>query len=228
MVSNDVVALPEGDSCEALLLTPKGRVVAVLRVWRRAADDYLLLTEPGLGDLVRSTLVRMRIAAKCDVEQEPHVSTLVFAEGIDGIRNEDYGVPAFEVLDADLPGTPVEPEELERMRILAGTPRMGVDVDESVLPAEAGLDQRAVSWSKGCYPGQELVARMRYRGHANKQLRVLELEGTARRDAEINAGGKVVGRITSSVDGLALGYVRTEVGDDVVLEVDGRPASLRR
>jgi folate-binding protein YgfZ len=227
MVSNDVEALPEGGSCDAMLLTPKGRVAATLRVWRRGGDDFLLLTEPGLGDVVCRTLVRMRIAAKCDVDLEPHVSTLVLGDGVEGIANADYGVPAVEVLDADVEGPPADPEELERLRILARTPRFGVDVDESVFPAEAGLDERAVSWSKGCYPGQEFVARLRYRGHPNKRLRVLEVAGRPRRDAEICLDGREVGRVTSAVDGLALGYVRAEVPDDAALEVAGGRASLR-
>jgi folate-binding protein YgfZ len=228
MVSNDVEALPEGGSCEAMLLTVKGRVVALMRVWRRGADDFLLLTEPGLGDVVCRTLVRMRIAARCEVEPERHVSTLVLGEGVEGIPNEDYGVPAVEVLDADVPGTPAAPEELERLRILARTPRFGVDVDESAFPAEAGLDERAVSWSKGCYPGQEFVARLRYRGHPNRRLRLLEVEGRPRRDAEICAGGKAVGRVTSAVEGVALGYVRSDVPEDAALEAGGLAARIAK
>lgn len=228
MVSNDVLALTEGGSCEAMLLTVKGRVIAVMRVWRRAADDFLLLTEPGLGDVVRGTLLRMRIATRCEIEPEEHTSTLVLGAGVDGIANEDYGVPAVEVLDTDVAGTEIDPDELERLRIVALTPRVGVDVDDASFPAEAGLDERAVSWSKGCYPGQEFVARLRYRGHANRRLRALEVEGRAPRDAEITHEGKPVGRVTSSVEGLALGYVRTEVPDEAALEVDGRPARLRQ
>src|SRR4051794_3050910 len=76
MVSNDVEALPEDGSCDAMLLTAKGRVVATMRVWRRGADDFVLLTEPGLGDVVCRTLVRMRIASRCEIEQEEHRSTL--------------------------------------------------------------------------------------------------------------------------------------------------------
>jgi aminomethyltransferase len=169
----------------------------------------------------------MRIASKCDVDQEQHVSTLVLGDGVDGIANEDYGVPAVEVLDADVAGAPADPAELERLRILARTPRFGIDVDESVFPAEAGLDERAVSWSKGCYPGQEFVARLRYRGHPNKRLRLLEVEGRPRRDQEICLDGTEVGRVTSAVDGLALGYVRASVPDDAALEVGGLPARIR-
>ena len=68
-------------------------------------------------------------------------------------------------------------DELERLRILARTPRWGREIDEGILPAEAGLDERAVSFTKGCFPGQEPVARLHNRGHANRALRVLEVEG---------------------------------------------------
>jgi folate-binding protein YgfZ len=227
MISNDVAALAIGDACDAMLLTPKGRVIAVLRVWRRGADDFLLLAEPGFGEPVRQTLVRMRIASKCEIEPEEHVSTLVLGRGVEGVRNDDYGVPAVEVLDREVAGEPADPDELERLRILALTPRDGVDVDPSVLPAEAGLDHRAVSFSKGCYPGQELVARLRFRGHPNRRLRVLDVEGRPEHGTEVVAGDKAVGRITSAVDGLALGYVRAEVADDAELTVAGRPARLR-
>jgi folate-binding protein YgfZ len=224
MLSNDVLA---SESCEALLLTPKARVIAPVTVWRRAADDFLLLTEPGLGEPLRTALVRARFAARCEIEPERHVSTIVFGSA-DGIPNRDYGVPARELLDAA-----VEPDatdvELERLRILARTPRWGRELDDRVLPAEAGLDERSISFTKGCYPGQEPVARLRYRGHANRVLRVLELaEGHAPAyDAAIVHDGKTVGRVTSSVPGLGLGYVRVEVTDDASLEVEGRPARLR-
>jgi folate-binding protein YgfZ len=227
MVSNDVEALGEGESCEALLLTPKARVIAPLRVWRRGGDDFLLLTEPELGETLRAQLLRARFAAKCEVEPEEHTSTLVLGGG-DGIPNADYGIEAVEVLDVEVEGDPVDELELERLRILARTPRFGREIDDRVLPAEAGLDARAVSFSKGCYPGQEPVARLHYRGHANRTLRVLELDGDpVPYDAEIVRDGKSVGRVTSAVPGLALAYVRVEVEDDAALEVEGRPARLR-
>ena len=130
------------------------------------------------------------------------------------------------MLDAALDAEPAD-EELERLRILARTPRWGREIDEGILPAEAGLDERAVSFTKGCYPGQEPLARLHNRGHVNRTLRVLEIEGDAR-----PAGGRgrlrrrVVGRVTSAVPGLALAYVRAEVPDDAELEVDGRSARL--
>ena len=98
----------------------------------------------------------MRIAAKCEIEVEQHTSSIVFGSpaggDADGIPNLDYGVPAVEVLDADFDVEPAD-DELERLRILARTPRWGREIDDGILPAEAGLDERAVSFTKGCFPG---------------------------------------------------------------------------
>ena len=209
MVSNDVERAP----CPALLLTPKGRVIAPLVVVERGEDDYLLLTEPGLGEVVAATLLRARFAAKVEIEPEEHTSVVVFGEA-DGIPNDEYGVPSVEVLDAEPPGEPADEEELERQRILARRPRWGREIDDRILPAEAGLTETHVSFTKGCYPGQEPIARLHYRGKANRALRVIEIEGLSEPGTELVHGDKVVGRVTSSIPGLALAYVRTDVPDD--------------
>jgi tRNA-modifying protein YgfZ len=227
MLSNDVAALAPGDACEALLLTAKARVIAPLVVFRRAEDDFLLLTEPALGDRVRTELMRMRFAAKAEIEPEEHTSTLVFDERPEGgIPNADYGRAAWELLDADVEGEQIAADELERLRIAARTPRFGHEIDERVLPAEAGLVERAVSMTKGCYPGQEPIARQHYRGKVNRTLRVLELTGAVEPETEIFHGEKAVGRVTSVANGLALGYVRVEVPDDAELRVGGVEARL--
>jgi folate-binding protein YgfZ len=224
MVSNDVEALRPGESCDALLLTPKARLIAPLRVWRRGTDDFLLLSEPELGDVIRTTLLRARFAAKCEVAAEEHASTVVLGDAADGIPNPDYGVPARELLDGASDGADVE--ELERLRIEAGTPRWGSELDDRVLPAEAGLDETAISFTKGCYPGQEPIARLRYRGKVNRRLRVLDVDAASPGD-EIRLGEKVVGRVTSAVPGLALGYVRSEVPEGAELEVGNGHGEMR-
>jgi folate-binding protein YgfZ len=221
MLSNDVLA---AESVDALLLTAKARVIAPVLVWRRGDDDFLLLTEPELGETVAQQLTRMRFAARCEVAVEEHTSTIVFA-GAEGIQNRDYGRPAMEVLDADIEPT-MDDDQLERLRIEAATPRFGRELDDRVLPAEAGLDERAVSFTKGCYPGQEPIARQHHRGKVNRRLRVLDVDGAPAPDTPVLLDGKNVGRITSSVPGLALGYVRVEVPDDAALEIDGKPARL--
>jgi tRNA-modifying protein YgfZ len=119
----------------------------------------------------------------------------------------------------------VSEEEAERARIEAGIPRWGSELDERVLPAEAGLERTHISFTKGCYPGQEPIARLHYRGHVNRRLRVLDIEDAAAGD-DVVYGGKAVGRVTSAVPGVALAYVRTEVPDDAALEVGGAGARL--
>ena len=101
-------------------------------------------------------------------------------------------------------------DDTESGLIEAATPAWGSELNDSVLPAEAGLDETHVSFTKGCYPGQEPIARLHYRGKVNRGLRVLEVGGAEPGD-EIRYGDKVVGRVTSAVDDRALGYVRVEV-----------------
>jgi folate-binding protein YgfZ len=211
MLSNDVLALGTGAACDALILTAKARIIAPLRVLRRGDDDFLLATEPELGERVRTELLRFRFAAKAEIESEEHESWLVLGGD--------------EVLDARPDGAEVGEDELERWRIESGIPRWGAELDETILPAEAGLTETHVSFTKGCYPGQEPIARQHYRGKVNRRLRILEVEGAAPGD-EIRLGEKAVGRVTSAVPGRALAYVRVEVPDDATLDVGGNSARL--
>ena len=211
MLSNDVLALGPGDACDALLLTAKARIIAPLRVLRRGEDDFLLATEPELGERVRAELLRFRFTAKAEIEPEEHEAWLVLGGD--------------EVLDARPEGAEVGDEEVERWRIEAGIPRWGAELDETILPAEAGLTETHVSFTKGCYPGQEPIARQHYRGKVNRRLRVIEVEAAKAGD-EVRLGEKTVGRITSAVPGRALGYVRVEVPDDAELNVGGAAARL--
>jgi folate-binding protein YgfZ len=235
MVSNDVAALSPGSSCDALLLTAKARVIAPLRVLRRDDDDFLLLTEPELGGRVRDELVRFRFAARCEIEPEEHASVVVLGDGadrFDGIPTSDYGRPGVELLDAEPPAEArqLDEDELEELRVRAGTPRYGKEIDDRVLPAEAGLVEHAVSLTKGCYPGQEPIARLHYRGHANRSLRVLSIdaEEPPDQDAPLEYEGKAVGRVTSAVrtpEGVvALAYVRIEVPAEAELRVGSATA----
>jgi tRNA-modifying protein YgfZ len=240
MVSNEVEELDVGASGEALLLTPKARIVAPVVVVRRAHDDFLLLTEPEAGERLARELLRARFAAKCAIEREEHRSVVVVGAAEDGVvdhhglavPNRDYGVPAVELLDADAPedALPIAEAELERLRILARTPRLGRELDDRVMPAEAGLVERAISFTKGCYPGQEPVARLHYRGHPNRGLRVVAMEGSDLPvyDAELALDGKAVGRVTSAAPDpahgvVALAYIRREVPAEAALDLAGRP-----
>ena len=109
------------------------------------------------------------------------------------------------------------------------SPGSELDLDDSTIPQEAELDRDAVSFTKGCYLGQELVARIDSRGHVNRVLRwVRPADATAvlARDAEIEVGGKSVGQVTSAIPGLALAYVRREVEPPAAATVGGVEARV--
>lgn len=125
-------------------------------------------------------------------------------------------------------------QALEILRVEAGLPRYGIDMDEENLLLETGLDQ-AVSFQKGCYIGQEVIERVRSRGHVNRKLAGIVLKGQspAQRGAGISADGKEIGRITSSVlsprlhHAIAMGYVHRDYlqpGLDVAVEINGSQA----
>jgi len=186
-------------------------VIAPLVVLRRGPDDFLLLTEPELGERVRAELTRFRFAARAEIDPEEHESWLVLG--------------GEEVLDERPPGDEVGEEEYERWRVETGIPRWGREIDHSILPAEAGLTETHVSFTKGCYPGQEPIARLHHRGKVNRRLRLLELDGEPTSE-ELVLDGKVVGRITSSAGDRALGYVRAEVPEDAELRAGAAVARL--
>ena len=215
MLSNEVASLEPGEARQALLLTPKGRIVAPLRVVRELAERFLLITEAGLAETVATALLRARFAAKCEIEVKPYRGYLQLGPG-EGVRNDDYGIEAYESWSEEEREVS-DPGELEALRIEAGTPVWGRELDDSILPAEAGLEATHISFTKGCYPGQEPVARLHHRGHPNRGLRVLDLD--AQPGDELVYEGKVVGRVTSAASGKALAYVRREVPEDARLDL---------
>jgi folate-binding protein YgfZ len=124
-----------------------------------------------------------------------------------------------------------DPSALEIVRIEAGVTRQGFDIDDSTIPQEALLERDAVSFTKGCFLGQELVCRIDTRGHVNRQLRGLTVEGEVAREAEVVAGAKVVGRVTSVARSprrgvVALAMLRREVEPGALVTVAGVDARV--
>ena len=253
LVSNDVEAVEPGGTCLAFVLTPKGRPVADLRIWREASDAFVLEAEPELQADVQAIVRRYRLAARAEIADDRDrlasigvlgglapPTSLLQADGPLGVdvlgRPEDVA-ELWRTLVAG-GARPIGSEAYEIARVEAGVPRFGAEIDASVLPAETGLVDRAVSFSKGCYVGQEPVARLHYRGHANRRLRhLLSFDGAVpSAPAEIAVGDRVVGRLTSVVQppgdapAIGLGYVRSEVEDGSIVDVraaSGAPAHAR-
>lgn len=152
--------------------------------------------------------------------------------GIDLLCDADHLDPLREALLQD--GVlPVPESVVECLRIELGRPRYGIDLDDTVIPEEAGLNDRAVSFTKGCYVGQETVARLHYRGKPNRHLRGLRLAALAEPGEELRAGNRVVGRIGSvtvspRLGPIALALVRREAppGSSVTVGEGGQAAEV--
>jgi folate-binding protein YgfZ len=102
---------------------------------------------------------------------------------------------------------PVDEAIAEALRVERGRPRYGIDLDETVIPQEAGLNERAVSFTKGCYVGQETVARLYYRGKPNRHLRGLKLSSPARTGEAIRLGEREVGHLGSVAESPRFGWI---------------------
>lgn len=172
---------------------------------------------------------RLEAASGAAVPAAPHAHVAWPGTGLLVVRADWPGHPGADVVGpveelagawTALVGAGFSPAGLsayEAVRVAAGVPRQGLDVDEKTIPQEAFLERDAVSFTKGCFLGQELVCRIDTRGHVNRYLRRLRLadDTTPPRGAGILWGGKEVGALTtvatSEAGVLALGYVRREV-----------------
>lgn len=273
LVTNDVVALAAGQGQRAAALTPKGRVIALLRVFFRGDDllvDCEVAAAEGFVGMIRK-FVNPRLA-KYAVITEQSACVGVYGEGasvavaaatgvdaasleamaalailrsgdgtLDVIRSTDFGMPGYDIVGApeavarvsaalqEAGVAEASPDTLEAARVEAGIPAFGIDMDGETIPQEANLDVLgAISFNKGCYTGQEVVARIHFRGHVNRHLRLLSANAPLPRGAVVlDASGKEVGDVRSSVVSptrgpLALAMIRREVepGSEVRVRSD--------
>ncbi len=250
-VTNDVEALERGTGCYAALLDHKAKIRADMRVLRGA--DWFWLDCEAIGRAALAQTIKMYSLGRDvhgeDVTEQRAILSLIgpaarealdapppeaehsFVEGEHGIYvATDLGVdvicPADQadaVRDA-LGIEPVSEEAAECLRIESGRPRHGLDMGPNTIPQEAGLNERAVSFEKGCYVGQETVARLHYRGKPNRFLRGLRLTAEAEHGAPITLGHREVGTIGSTCVSpahgpIALALIRREAqpGDTVTV-----------
>jgi folate-binding protein YgfZ len=251
-VSADVQTLDPGQSTLALLLGPTGKTDAFVRLWRTDEHVVVIDTDPGAGDAVEARIKRFMLRTDATVERLDWECVAVRGDGsvgpggapevdIDGSGAELVGLCMWPGVDGvDLLGPAVTPppgvaavsaQQLEVMRIRAGWPVHGAEIDEGTIPAEIGpwLITAAVSFTKGCYVGQELTARIDSRGgNVPRHLRTFEQPSghpIARGDSIVVAGGdgEPKGTVTSAaVDPatgrtVAMGFVHRSVPDDAEL-----------
>ena len=232
LVSNDVKKLEDGMQMLAAFPSAQGRLIAIARVLRQG-DHYLFETEDATRARVHDTLAKFTAAGDFFVEDLSDSHSLIrvyhrvfvpitppFIE-FDTPSGTDYFVHNDDASDflaelAYFDAQAISDAVHEVLRIEAGTPKYGVDMDEMTIVPEIGLDGM-ISYEKGCYIGQEIIARIHFRGHVAKALTGLALSGLAEPGTDLTrADGKNAGRITSVVfspaleEWIALGYVRYE------------------
>jgi folate-binding protein YgfZ len=239
----DLRVIARGD--ELLLLTERATLQVLFDTLRRAVIGWDAELHKRTLELARLTLIGPDATAAAGVDPGPAEHDNVPAQigGRDAlVVRTDAGL---DVLcaddDAEAVGAwltaagavAVDEAAADVVRVEHGRPRYGVDLDDSVIPQEAGLNERAVSFTKGCYVGQETVARLHYKGKPNRHLRGLRLSAPAQPGDVVRLGDKDVGRVASvalsPVHGpIALALVRREAapGDTVTVGDDAQPASV--
>ena len=228
-LSQDVEGLSDGESRFSFLLQPSGKVDAWLRVTCSGENEYLLDVDKGYGDLVAARLKRFLLRTDCIIETSKH---FLFTEIESCEMRKDFSdcyiVPYswFDFKFTDYIFTKGElPEGFEfdtganwdEVRIKAGIPKMGKEIDDSTIPASLGIVDSSVSFTKGCYTGQELVARVDSR-KGGTPYRLVKISGASDVAADqryISKNDEKIGTVTSQVvtgDGFfALGFLKRGV-----------------
>jgi folate-binding protein YgfZ len=232
--TNDIQRLHVGDSCYAAFLNAKGMMRGEGHIICQT-DAFLLEVSEGLHASLEKFIITEDVVVE-DVSAPLLLYLVVRSEQLAIKRDDDHEsahvdrptLPAGAVTFVHplglgvispvvLPVT-LDAPTLDARRIEAGIPQWGVDMDENTIPVEAGLAERAISYEKGCYIGQETIARIKTYGHVNRHLVQLAIAGDRLPVAgeRILAAGKEAGRVTSAARSnrlgkmLALGYVRRE------------------
>ena len=239
-LSQDIDAIDVGGWAWSLLLQSGGKIDAWVRVHRPAVDRYELDVEPGAAAAVVARLQRFLIRTDAAVTTSGRSMTAVRGVPM-GEPSADRapilwpGVDGYDAVgpapDGVAAGTP---EDLEAVRVGSGAPAMGAELTADVIPAEVGtwFVDGSASFTKGCYVGQELVARVDSRGNNTpRNLSVLELARPVAVGSDVVADdGKVVGTLTSVSGEVGLAYLHRSVAEDAALTVtapDGGSVAVR-
>lgn len=226
IISQELGDMAAGETRRSFLLEPQGKLQFLLWVIR-TEDRIGLVTDPGRGDDLAAALGRYRIRVDVEVTSEDEDRWVVVGEW-DGYDISWPGVERHLVIGPKPDLEDGSAEEYDRLRIGAGEPRWGVDVDDGTIPHASGLVPASVDFSKGCFLGQELVARIDSRGgNTPKNLLLVEAEGGLNPGDQIVADGKDVGEVTSAADGMGLAMLKRTVSPGDSVEVNGARAVVR-
>ncbi len=239
-LSQDVAALAEGDSAWTFVLQPAGKVDAWLRITCRSAGHFLLDVDGGYGGALLDRLRRFLLRTDCTVEPLDWQAVTLWgttegeapAGGV-AIPLDWEGVEALDLLGPEV-ARAAATDDWEPLRLAAGIPAMGSEIDGDTIPGATGLVGRSTSFTKGCYTGQELVARVDSRS-AGTPTRIVRATGHGPAPgpgAALGLDGTEVGLLTSTADRpdgsgfVALASIRRAVEVPTVVDAAGTPVDL--
>ncbi len=255
MVTNDIVALKEGQGCHAAMLTTKGKMQADLVVYcdhdslmleldaplreklKQALTAHMVVDDVELADVTDETeewgVYGDGATAALGVPADLPNYHFVIKDGVRIARTPELGIDGFHVFGPVGDWPLLSEDEAEILRVEAGRPLYGKDMGEDRLPMEAGLAD-AVSFNKGCYLGQEVIARATNLGHINRKLVGLQLEAPVEAGAKLSSPSRPDAGVVTSVvlsprlGSIALAYVHRTLWDDgtTLTLADGRPARV--
>jgi folate-binding protein YgfZ len=231
LVTADLARLSPREALPSCVLTAKGGLVADCELYGESETSVLAVTRPAAADgFARVFEGKIMLSESVFKRLSPQAWLVVGDDAGPGLSWPRLGQPARLILGADPPPEArlMTPEELDFLRVAAGFPWYGADLDEKVLPLEARQDD-AVSLDKGCYLGQETVSRLARVGHVNRLLCGLSFpSGAPAPGTVLTRGGRETGRVTSAVRAIGLGFAR--VADSVpgtALDAGGVPVLVR-
>jgi len=263
LLTNDITALSSGTGCYAAMLNAQGRMLTDMHVFE--LGNAVLLTLPAaVTQAIREHLDRFIFSEDVHVQDAseslaqigvygPLAREVIAGATLEGpglvvIADDEPGVDGFDIFaDRALAAgmrerlvqagaVPVALPDVETVRVESGRPRWGADMDSDTIPLEAGIDERAISRTKGCYVGQEVIVRVMDRGHGRVARRLVGLTfdpaaGIPQPGAHVSSGDREIGRVTSAVWSpalarpIALGYVHRDfVAPGTTVSVSGVPA----
>jgi folate-binding protein YgfZ len=248
LLSQNIAALPAGRGARSLLLAPNGKLRAVLWVIRQN-DRVALLGDAGRTDAVAADLARFRIRVDIELALEAKPIYDIWGPGAGRVAEQANAdgaelavaypmqrspLPRFVVVGRRPVADEMTPAAAEAIRIAEGEAVSGIDLDDATIPQEALDVSTAVDFAKGCYLGQELVARIDSRGRVNRRIKGLVFAGSATPypGESLTYQGKVVGAATSTAWSdllkapVGLGMVRREVKDGFRVATESGEATV--
>ena len=245
-LTQDVLAMKAGESVWSFLLNPDGKVNAWLRVSQIRENQYSLDMDSGFGEAVIARLLRFKLRTDCELTLEKWDGVTIVGKDASSYVGKPSAkqivaqtawprISSVDVIGGDTKALfqrfPEPEQSSDFLRIINFIPKMGAELHEKVIPAETGLVEKSVSFTKGCYTGQELVARIDSRGNkVPKNLMLITCDGAMSIGDEVEVDGVSTGQLSSvaSASNLTVGlaYIARKVASSTLGTIKGKTVSI--